>query len=174
MAGPFPPGGLVVLRAAGRNDLANLLVKGDQADRVLLAQEQVTQAGGDGAGIVVLVEGAATVVHGFTHVHDHGAAQIRLFLILLDVIAIRLRPHLPVEVAQVVPRHVLAMLDELDAVPEERALVHAGDEPFHDMPGTQIEPGDAGDGLGMQKPARVFFFGCQGKPSVGRSVVRSP
>ena len=40
----------------GRHDLADVLVEGDQADGVLLPQQQVGQAGGDGAGVVVLVQ----------------------------------------------------------------------------------------------------------------------
>jgi hypothetical protein len=43
-------------------------------------------------------------------------------------------------VARVVAGGVLAVLDELDAMAEERAAVHAGDEAFDDVAGAQVEP----------------------------------
>ena len=46
----------VRLLAARRHDLPHVRVEGDAADGVLLAQQQVGQAGGDGAGVVVLVQ----------------------------------------------------------------------------------------------------------------------
>ena len=55
------------------------------------------------------------------------------------------------------PGDVLAVLHELDRVAEERAAVHAGDEALDDLPGPQVEPGDAGDGLGVQEAARIVF-----------------
>ena len=61
---------MCVVLAAGGHDLAHVLVEGDQADRVLLAQQQVGQAGGDGAGVVVLVERAAAVVHRLADIDD--------------------------------------------------------------------------------------------------------
>ena len=118
-----------------------------QADRVLLPEQQVAEAGGDGAGVVVLVQRPAAVVHRLADVDDQVAAQVGLGLVLLDVEAVGLGPDLPVEVADVVAGGVLAVLHELDGVAEERALVHAGDEALDDLPGPQVEPGDAGDGL---------------------------
>ena len=137
------------LLAARRHGLPHLVVKGNQADRILLPQQQVAQ---------VLVKRAAAVVHRFAHVHDQRAAQVGFFLVLLDVVAVGLGPHLPVEVAEIVARDILPMLNKLDRVAEERALVHTGDEPLDHVPGTQIEPRDAGDGFGMQKSTGVFFF----------------
>jgi hypothetical protein len=42
---------------------------------------------------------------------------------------------------------------------EERAAMHAGQEPFDDLPGPQIQLGRARDRLGMQEPAGGFFSG---------------
>ena len=99
----------------GRHDLAHVRVEGDAADRVLLAQAAGSQAGGDGAGVVVLVQRAAAVVHRLADVDDEVAAQVGLCLVLLDVKAVGLGPDLPVEVADVVAGGVLAVLHELDA-----------------------------------------------------------
>ena len=49
------------------------------------------------------------------------------------------------------------MLPEFDRVPEERALVHAGDEALDHLPGAQVETRDLGDRLGMQEATRVVF-----------------
>ena len=46
----------VRLLAARRDDLAHVRVERDQADGVLLAEQQVRQAGGGGAGVLVLVQ----------------------------------------------------------------------------------------------------------------------
>ena len=159
----------VRLLAARRDDLAHVLVEGDAADRVLLAQQQVGQAGGDGAAVVVLVQRPAAVVHRLADVDDQGAAQVGLFLELLDVEAVGLGPDLPVEVADVVAGGVLAVLHELDRVAEERAAVHAGDEALDDVLGAQVEPRDAGDRLGMQEAARIVFFGGHGADLNGES-----
>src|SRR5205085_1138612 len=69
-----------------------------------------------------------------------------------------LGPDLPVEVTQVVARHIFAVLHELDAVTEERAPVHAGNESFDHVPGAQIQPGDARDCLRVEEASGVVVF----------------
>src|SRR5262249_8179319 len=99
------------------------------------------------------------------HVHHQGAAQIGFFLELLDVELVGLGPDLPIEVADVVSRSVIAVLHELDRVPEEGTAVHAGDETFDHLASAQVQTRDAGDGIRMQKAARiVFLFNCHGVP----------
>ena len=56
--------------AAGRHDLAHVGVERDAADGVLLAQQQVGQAGAGGAAVGVLVERAAAVVHRLADIDD--------------------------------------------------------------------------------------------------------
>ena len=145
----------VRLGAARRDDLPDVLVEADQADRVLLPQEQVRQAGGDRAAVLVLGEGAAAVAHRLADVHDQRRPQVGLGLELLDVKAVGLAPDLPVEVAEVVAADVLAVLDELDRVAEEPAFVHAGDEPLDHLLGAEVEPAGAGDCRRVEEAARV-------------------
>jgi len=52
------------------------------------------------------------------------------------------------------------VLYELDGVPEDGTLVHAGDEPLDDLPSAEIEPTDASNGLRMQEPPRIIGGGC--------------
>ena len=95
------------------------------------------------------------------------AAQVGLGLVLFDIKAVGFGPNFPVEVANVVAGRVFAVLDELDAVAEDRAAVHAGDEAFDDVPRPQVQAGDLGNRLGMQKAAGVVFFYCHGGVSGG-------
>src|SRR5262249_14224743 len=53
---------------------------------------------------------------------------------------IRLGVDVPVEVLEVVARNVLAVLGELDRKAVERAGMQAGQEPFDDELGAQVEP----------------------------------
>ena len=67
--------------------------------------------------------------------------------------------------ADVVAGDVLAVLDELDRLPEERALVHAGDEPLDHLSGPQIEPADARSTVWVKKR--------RGSSSIGRQCCHS-
>ena len=95
--------------------------------------------------------GPRAVARASGDVDEQGAAQIGLFLELLDVIAILLGPDLPVDASQVVAVGIFAMLAELDRLPEIRAVVHAGEEALDDVPRTQLEPCDPLDRFRMQE-----------------------
>src|SRR5262245_15923702 len=69
--------------------------------------------------------------------------------------AVGLAPDLPVEVPDVVAADVLAVLHELDGVPEEGAFVHAGDEPLDGLLGAQVEPRRAGNDRRVKEAARA-------------------
>ena len=133
----------VSLLAARRQDLAHVLVEGDDANGVLLPQQQIAQAGRDGATIIVLVQRSTAVVHRLADVHHQVATQIGLGLELFDIEAIRFGPYLPVEVANVVAGGVFPVLYEFDRMAEERAAVHARDETLDNVLGAQIEAGNA-------------------------------
>lgn len=137
--------------------MADALVEGRHADRVLLANDQIRQARSDGAGVIVLIERAVAVVHRIADIDDEMRPQIRLGFVLLDVEFVGFRPDFPVEMPKVVARRVVAVLDELDAVPEEGTLVHAGQETLDDLLRPQLQRRDTGDRLGMQKPTRIVF-----------------
>ncbi len=53
--------------------------------------------------------------------------------------------------AQVVTRHVLAVLPELDRLAEVRTAMHPRQESFDDVPRSQFQPRDAFDRFRMQK-----------------------
>ena len=101
----------------------------------------------------------AAVAHAARDVAQQRAAEVRVFLELLDVVAVLLGPDLPVDVAQVVAAGVLAVLAELDRLAEVRAAVHAGEEALDDVPRAEIEPGDPLDRLRMQKSFGIVHRG---------------
>ena len=135
------------------------VVEGHAADRVLLPQEQVGQADGDGAGVLVLVHRPAAVAHAVRHVAQQRAAEVGVFLELFDVVAVLLRPDFPIDVAQVVAEGVLAMLAKLDRLAEVRTAMHAGEESLDDVPCAEIEPGDPLDRLRKQKSLGIVHRG---------------
>ena len=60
--------------------------------------------------------------------------------------------------AKIVAVCVFAMLHELDAVAEERAAVHARDEPLHNLASAQIEARDTRNRLRMQETSGIVLF----------------
>ncbi len=73
-----------------------------------------------------------------------------------DLGLVTLRAKECIEMADVIAGGVIAMLDELNGLAKERALVHAADEPLNHMPGAQIKPGDARHRLRAQETAGVI------------------
>ena len=152
--------------APRRQALANLLVEGDQADRVLLVDHQVAERRGQADRVLELGQFLAIgVAHRSRQVHHQVAGQVGLGLELLDVEAIGLGVDVPVDVRDVVARGVLAVLRELDREALERAGVQTRDEPLDDELGAEVEPGHLADDLGLQ----VLFGGSghQRAPAAG-------
>ena len=110
---------MVALRAHADRG-SHTFVEGHAADGVLLPQQQIGQAHRDRAGVFVLVQRPAAVLHAVRDVDQQRAAEVGVFLELLDVVAVLLGPDLPVDVAQVVAGRVFAVLQELDRLPEVR------------------------------------------------------
>ena len=73
------------------------------------------------------------------------AVEVGLLLEFLDVVAVAARVHLPVDRGEVVARHVLAVLRELDAEALEGAAVKPGQEAFDDRARFQLECAQARD-----------------------------
>ena len=70
--------------------------------------------------------------------YEEQRAEIRLLLVLLQVLSLRLGEHLPVEVPERIPRHVLPVLRELHAETVIGTAVETGDEAFDDKSGAQL------------------------------------
>ena len=63
------------------------LVERHAAHGVLLPQQQIRQARGHRAGVLVLVQRPAAVLHAVRDIDQQRAAQVGVFLVLLDVAA---------------------------------------------------------------------------------------
>src|SRR5262245_32145877 len=84
-----------------------------------------------------------------------GGDEVGLLLVLLHVEAVGLAVDLPVEVAEVVARRVLAVLRELHGEPLVRAPVPPRDDTLDDQPCAEVQPRDAVEDPRVQVPAGV-------------------
>ena len=113
--------------------LANLLIEGDQADRVLLPDHQVAKGRRQADPVFEFGQLLpVSVSHRGREVHHEVAGQVGLGLELLDVEPVGLGVDVPVDVADVVAGGVLAMLGELDRKALKRAGVQPRDEALDD------------------------------------------
>src|SRR5581483_9300715 len=78
------------------------------------------------------------VVHAGAAVEDERGLEVRLLLVLLDMVAVGAGIDLPVNVAYLIAGNVVAMLRELDAAAPVRAFVHPGDDALDDGAGAQF------------------------------------
>jgi hypothetical protein len=83
--------------------------------------------------------GARGVGHRLARVQEQVGEEVGLLLVLLEIELVGLGPDLPVDVADVVSRHVLAVLGELDGEAVVRAGVLAGDVALDDHPRLEVE-----------------------------------
>ena len=139
--------------------VCNGCVEADQPHCVLLIDQQIAQSRGDiasvfelGNRLVVDLRGQrAGIGHRPGCVQQDSGPEVRLFLVLLDIVAVALAEHAPVEAANVVTRNILAMLGKFDAGPLVRALVAARDEPLDNTASQQFQTRDAADRFGPQR-----------------------
>ena len=108
------------------DDLANPRVVRDQSDGVALMQHQIRQRGGNVLRVLELAVLSALVIHAAGGIDQEVSAEVRLFFVFFDVIAIGFAVGAPIDVADFVTGIVLAMLGELDAEALVGALVDAG------------------------------------------------
>ena len=106
----------------------------EEAERhgVLLQEDRMGERGGAGLRVVQLRHRRRAVGHGLTGIHQQPGHQVGVLLVLLEKIPVRSPEHLPVEVAQIVPGRVFAVLGELQREAFERRAVPADPISFHD------------------------------------------
>ena len=137
----------------GRDQAPGLAVGGDQPDGVALADHQVGQRRREPPRVLELRARPPRVAHAPRRVDDEVRLEVRLFLIFLDVVAVALAERPPVDVADLVPRPVLAVLGELDREALERAPVHPRHHPLDHQPRHQLEPAEARQRRGVDRAA---------------------
>ena len=112
---------------------------------------QVAQRRGQADGVLEFGQLLPVGVgHRLTQVHDQVAGQVRFRFELLQVILVGLGEDVPIEVLQVVPGHVLAVLAEFDREALKGAGVQAREEALDDELRAQVEPSHLADDLGPE------------------------
>src|SRR5688572_10519026 len=97
-----------------RNVSANLRVKGHQPYAVLLPEHQVRETRRQSHGVLVFGHGPAAVIHGSAEIQQQRRTEVRLLFVLTNVETVRSSEDTPVDVPDLVSRHVLPVLLELD------------------------------------------------------------
>jgi hypothetical protein len=133
----------------------DLVVEENEPDGVALPQHEIGESGGELGGVGELGDRAGAVAHRPARVEKDVRAEVRLLLVLLHVELVRLGVDFPVDVAQGIAGHVLAVLGELDAEAAVRALVEPRHEALDDEPRLDVHPGEAGHDLRVEESARL-------------------
>ncbi len=107
---------------AGGDEVAEFLVEGDEADGVLLVENEVAEAHGDELCVAEFGEGIvfAFVAHGAGGVDDDVGAEVGGDFVLFDVVAIRLSEDAPIDALCIIARNVLPMLGKVESEADVR------------------------------------------------------
>src|SRR5262249_14420724 len=120
---------------AGRDLLDNSFVERQKSDRVVLANSEICQGRCEVLCILELRHLRAAVVHRGARVDQQMDLRVCVSLIFFYVEAIGASQQLPVEMSEIVARHVLPVLGEVGREPEVRRAVKTRDEAFDDRAG---------------------------------------
>ncbi len=137
-----------------RHPVPDTVVEREQSHGISLAQEQVSQRGGQEARVIQLGHQAAGLggpVHRPARVHGEVRPQVRFLFVLLDVVPIRAGVHPPVHMADVVARHVWPVLGELYGKAPVGGVMKADQEAFHHAARDELEVPQRGE-MGWIEP----------------------
>ena len=110
----------------------------------MLLENQIRQRRRDELRVLQLGDVAPRGIgHRLAGIQEQIREQVGLLLVLLQVKLVGLGPDFPVDVADVVAGHVLAMLGELDGEAVVRAGMHPGDVALDHHARLQVQPLEA-------------------------------
>ena len=109
-------------------------VKRDEPRRVPLLEHQVVQGRRQVRSVRQFAHGTLPlIVHGRRRIEHNVVTEVGLLLVSLDVVAVGLRVHLPVDMPKFVPGVVRAMFGEFDGESVVWAPVQTRDKPLDDQ-----------------------------------------
>lgn len=158
-------------------------VKGDETDGVLLADEQVGQSRGEVASVFEFGEVRLSpersglfpgVAHRSRGVDEQGDPHVRLFDVLLDIIAITFAVDPPVEIPEIIPSDILPMFREFHGESFVRTGVASVDGSFFCATREEFEPTDHVDDLGRQHFAELWLGCLRHEAGVRESQIKLP
>ena len=109
--------------------LDHLFIKGVQSYRIVLPHSEISQRRCQVLRVLQLGDFPAGVFHRSARVDQQVDLRVGVGLILFDVKAVGSREQFPVEMAEIVAGHVLAMLGEIRRKSQMRRAMKPADEP---------------------------------------------
>jgi hypothetical protein len=106
-------------------------------------------------GVLKLAGVLALIAHTAGRIDEQMCLEVRLFLVLFDIIAIRFAVGAPIDVANFVAGIILAMLGELDGEALVRTLMHAGEKALDEVARHQGQMAVLGQRRGIERDSRI-------------------
>ena len=145
-----------------RDVLARLVVEDRHCGGVALEEDEIREARGHHFCIVELAHRTGAVAHGLAAIEQQVRHEVRLLLVLLDVVAVAAPEHLPIEMPRVVAGDVFAVLRKLDRKSAERRLVRTGHVALDNRARLEAEILGLLDRLGIEQRRQGGFRGGAG------------
>ncbi len=148
-----------------RDEVDDVLVEGDDSDAVALLLGEYGERGREKPGVVELGEASALEAHGARDVEKEREAGVGVRLELLHVEPVGAGEEPPVDAADIVPRHVGAVLGEVDGSPEVGRAVEAADEPLDHRARQEVQVRDPRQDVRVHETVEALASRCL--PSIG-------
>ena len=125
-----------------RHEVDDVVVEGDEPDTVTLALREDGESRRKVASVIELGDPCASEVHRARDVENDGEVRVGVRLELLDVEPVRTRKQAPIDLANVVPRHVRTMLGEIHRASQIGRSMKPADEALNHRTRQQLEVGN--------------------------------
>ena len=112
---------------------SNRVIERHAADCILVLKNQKRQRRRDGRSVFVLGEMPVSIPHTAGNVDQQVDTHVGVFFELLNIKPILTSPDFLIDVAKIVTRGILTMLEKLDRLPKVRTAMHSRKESFDNM-----------------------------------------
>jgi hypothetical protein len=132
----------------GRQVLDHSFVECGESDGIVLSDAEIRQRRSQILGVLQLAYPGTGKTHRGARIDQQVNLGVSVSLVLLDVHSISSGEQLPIEVPDIIPRHVLAMLSEIRRETQIRGAVQTGNESLHHCSSDKLERVDTGQHVG--------------------------
>ncbi len=128
-------------RAPRRHIRPHFLIVNQKSRRILLTKHKIRQGRRQVGAILQLGDAIGFVAHRGGGIQKNVPAKVGFLLELLDIEPIGFAVYFPVDMTDIIPRHILAMFGEFHREAMIRAFVQANDETLNYQSGFQLHTG---------------------------------